>query len=173
LGKIDFKEFVIKELKAKYSKVKTRKKWLSSLNANKSILGFENKVYDFGDHTAVPRVIPSFREGTPTNMVSMSVGFTQAEVEGCDKTIQAEIVATLQGMHVDENIFDFIMQTLATSVVGHRPRDKFQIWTGSGANGKGLTKTITAKAFGEYYYEPVQAIYSLISGSPILVSVTS
>ena len=95
------------------------------------MLGFEDNVYDFGDHTREPRVIPGFREGVLAVMVTMSVGFTQVEVEGCDKTIQAEIDVTLKGMHVDETIFDFIMQLLATctSVVGHRPRDKFQIWT--------------------------------------------
>ena len=72
----------------------------------------------------MPRVIHGFREGTPTDMVTMSVGFTQSEVEECAKDIQDQIVATLKGMHVDEKIFDFIMQTLATSVVEHRPRDK-------------------------------------------------
>ncbi len=82
-------------------------------------------------------------------MVTMSAGFTQAEVEGCDKTIQDEIVVVLKGMHDEDEVFTFIVQTLDNSFVGHRLRDKFQIWTGNGANGKGLTKTIITKAFGQ------------------------
>jgi len=49
--------------------------------------------------------------------------------------------------------------TLATSVVGHRLRDKFQIWTGNGANEKGFTITIMAKTFGWCYYEPGQTLF--------------
>ncbi len=50
------------------------------------------------------------------------------------------------------------MHFLATSVTGARPKDTFHIWTGTGANGKGITKTLLEAAFGDggngYYYEP-------------------
>ena len=104
----DFKDFVIKEPKANNSIVKISKKWLSALNDNKNIIGFEDVVYDFGDHTAMPRVIPCFRPGTPADVVTMSVGFTRAEGEERDKNIQAEIVAALKDMHVDGEVYDFI-----------------------------------------------------------------
>ena len=52
-------------------------------------------------------------------------------------------------MHNENEVFNFIVQTLATSVVKHRLRDKFQIWIGNGANGKGLKKTIMTKTFGQ------------------------
>jgi phage/plasmid-associated DNA primase len=93
-------------------------------------------------------------------MVTMTVKMTRGQVENCDKTIQAGILETIEGMHVDPEVYNFIIQTLATSVVGYRPRDKFQIWTGGGGNGKGLTKTIVDAAFGEYFYEPGQAMFS-------------
>jgi hypothetical protein len=40
LGKSDFKDNDIKELRAKYNKVNKCKEWLSSLNTNKNLLGF-------------------------------------------------------------------------------------------------------------------------------------
>ena len=160
MGKTDFKDQVIKELKAKYSKVKINKQWLSALNANPRVLGFDDDVYDFGDPFTVPNVILGFRDGTPEDMVTMTVKITRGHVENCDKTIQAGILETIESMHVNPEVYNFIIHTLATSIVGYRPRDKFQIWTGGGDNGKGLTKTIVVAAFGEYFYEPGQAMFS-------------
>jgi phage/plasmid-associated DNA primase len=69
-------------------------------------------------------------------------------------------------MHNPE-VFEYIVNTLATFVHGDRPNDMFQIWTGTGANGKDLAKTIFAKAFGDYFKELGQAVFAnrAISGS--------
>jgi hypothetical protein len=61
------------------------------------------------------------------------------------------------------------MKTLATSIHEDRPKNKFQTWAQTGANGKGLTKTIFYKAFGEYFYEPGQTVFAnrIMGGSCI------
>jgi len=52
------------------------------------------------------------------------------------------------------------VKTLATSFHGDRPNDKFMTSIGTGANGKGMIKTFFSKAFGDYFYEPGQAIFA-------------
>jgi hypothetical protein len=101
-------------------------------------------------------------------MVTMRVEFTQKQVEECNITVQAKIVAALKGMY-DPEVFKYRVNALATFVHGDRPNDKFMIWTRPGANGKGLTKTICAKAFGGYFYEPGQVVFAnrAVSGSCI------
>jgi len=76
-----------------------------------------------------------------------------------DKAIQTKIVNALKLIH-DDDVFEYVMRTLATTVHGNRPNDKFEIWTRTGANGKGLTKAIFDKAFGDYYYEPGQTMFA-------------
>jgi putative DNA primase/helicase len=73
----------------------------------------------------------------------------------------------INNMHKSKDVQEFIMNTLSTSVVGNRPGDRFQIWTGTGANGKTLQKNLVATAFGGYYYEPSSTIFATrsISGN--------
>eukprot|EP00873_Tetraselmis_striata_P020412 jgi/Tetstr1/440676/TSEL_028985.t1 len=73
----------------------------------------------------------------------------------------------MESMHESEEVLWYVINTLATSVVGNRPNDRFQIWSGTGANGKGLTKNLVASAFGEYYYEPSAGLFAIrsISGN--------
>jgi hypothetical protein len=95
----------------------------------------------------------------PEDMVTMSVGFTKSQVLDCDLTTQARIIATWKDMHPDD-VFEYNMKKLATSVHGIRTNDKFYIWTGAGANSKGLTKTIFIKAFCDYFNEPGQIVFA-------------
>jgi phage/plasmid-associated DNA primase len=152
-----FKDGMIKELQSLYESDDVDE-WLNSRDRFDHILGFDDAVYDFS--------IPGFRQGEPNDMVTMTVGFKRKQVEECDKTVQAKIVAALEGMH-DPEVFKYLMKTLATSVDGDRPNDIFMIWTGTGANGKGLTKTICSKAFGDYFYDPGQTVFAnrAVSGS--------
>jgi phage/plasmid-associated DNA primase len=53
--------------------------------------------------------------------------------------------------------------------VGYRPNDSFTIWTGTGANGKTLTKILAKTAFGGYFYEPDAGMFCVraISGGSL------
>jgi len=67
-------------------------------------------------------------------------------------------------LHESDEVFRYVMYFLATSVTGDRPKDTFHIWTGTGANGKLITKTPLEAAFGSgeigYYYEPDNGLFS-------------
>ena len=158
ISKITFKNNLAKELQALYA-VANPTKWLSNLDGNDYILGFEDCVYDFKTK--------SFRDGTPSDMISMSTGHMKSDIENAGDSIKQEILVALESMHQSNEVFQYVLKWLATSVVGVRPDDRFQIWTGTGSNGKGLTKTLVGVAFGDYYYEPDSSIFATrsISGS--------
>jgi hypothetical protein len=63
-----------------------------------------------------------------------------------------------------------MVNTLATSVVGDHLNDVFHIWSGTGANGKGLTNNLVATSFGEYYYEPSACLFASQSISGLVPS---
>ena len=161
ISKITFTNNLVKQLQILY-KVQNPSAWLSSLDSNDYILGFEDCVYDFKTK--------SFRDGTPSDMVSMSTGHMKADVENAGDDIKQEILIALESMHQSRAVYEYVLKWLATSVVGVRPVDRFQIWTGTGANGKGLTKNIAGAAFGDYFYEPTSAIFATRSISGTVLS---
>jgi phage/plasmid-associated DNA primase len=57
-------------------------------------------------------------------------------------------------------LMEFTTKVLANSVHGEYPTDLNHIWTGSGANGKGMLKSFLAMALGGYFYEPDQVLFS-------------
>jgi phage/plasmid-associated DNA primase len=120
------------------------------------LLGFDDGVYDFNEKC--------FRAGTPEDMITLSVGHSMRDVQERDPVICVEIMRVLGSMH-ESDVRDYVIRKLATSVFGDRVNDHFYIWTGSGGNGKGLSKNLAAAAFGGYYYEPDQALFVTRSAS--------
>jgi P4 family phage/plasmid primase-like protien len=157
VGRIQFKIDLVKELRSLYKHDPNPARWLSRLDGDDMLLGCEDCVYDFREKR--------FREGRPEDMVSMSTGHTRADLEANDGLTE-EIMEAIGNMHQPDEL-SYMINTLATSVVGDRPNDVFHIWSGTGANGKGLTKNLVATTFGEYYYEPSAGLFATrsVSGS--------
>ena len=155
LDLIDFQEKLVRQLRTFYN---VGSGWLSGLDSNHMLLGFEDCLYDFEQK--------QFRDGLPSDMVSMSCGHKREDVQ-YDQEINGKITEALENMHASRDSLTYVLNVLATSVVGIRETDRFQIWTGTGANGKGLTKNLCAAAFGSYYYEPAITLFTdrSVSGS--------
>ena len=92
-------------------------------------------------------------------MISLSTGHKRKAVQ-IDQEVNNEIITALESMHESEDVLWYVLNVLATSVVGVRETDRFQIWTGTGANGKGPTKNLCVAAFGDYYYEPASTLFA-------------
>eukprot|EP00873_Tetraselmis_striata_P039780 jgi/Tetstr1/460044/TSEL_005364.t1 len=153
ISTMKFKKDLVDQLAVSYH-VADPSQWLSALDSNTHTLGFEDCVYDFDEKC--------FREGRPEDMISMSVGHTQADVEAhmIGSDIGREIIDAIETMHASDEVLWYVLQTLATSVVGDRPNDRFQIWSGTGGNGKGLVKNLVSSALGQYYYEPTAGLFA-------------
>jgi phage/plasmid-associated DNA primase len=127
--------------------------WIGRLDSKKEILGFDDKVYDFS--------IKAFRDGTPEDMVTLSVGHSSKDLKRTkrSKEILNEIKNIVSKLGTHE-LMQYTVRHLATSVHGDRPLDQFHIWTGTGANGKGLLTALMAMALGKYCYTPDQVLFA-------------
>jgi hypothetical protein len=65
-----------------------------------------------------------------------------------------------EAIHDKEEVFSFIMNVLATGISGDRVKDRIQIWTGIGLNGKYMPKTALKSAYGGYCYEVNSGIFA-------------
>lgn len=157
LSRHSFKESLVKEMQSLY-KIANAGAWLGQLDDDDFILGFEDLVYDFREKR--------FREGLPSDMITMSTGHFSYDIVRNEER-EAIILKSLASMHESPEVLDYILRFLATTVVGWRPNDTYQIWTGAGRNGKGITKNLCAVTFGDYFYEPDSTIFSArgISGN--------
>ncbi len=51
-------------------------------------------------------------------------------------------------------ILDFVLRFFHISVFKDRPLDHFQVWLGTGTNGKGLIKVLVCMTLGVSVHEP-------------------
>lgn len=118
--------------------------WMDKMDSGGDVIGLEDCVYDFREKR--------FREGRPDDMVSMSVGHSREGVEGLPPDVRKEVVSAIKVIHKNEDEFNYVLCSLATSVSGRGPIGTFSLWTGHGTNC--LTTNITKAAFGAYYGSP-------------------
>jgi hypothetical protein len=62
-----------------------------------------------------------------------------------------EITKTINDMNQSDELREYVLDSLATFVVGYRLQDCFAIWTSTCVNAKTLTKVLAKVAFGGYF----------------------
>ena len=100
----------------------------SRLNENKSVIVFNNGVYDFKEH--------KFREGLPEDYMSYTTGTNYSKYDINNSLIQ-EIDKYFLSIQPEAEMKKYILDNLSLCLVGHIPDEKFQIWTGTGCHGQG------------------------------------
>lgn len=154
LHKVYFKEAIIRTLQH-YYRPKNSIEWLQSLDSDDYILGFDDRVYDFREK--------KFRDGRPDDMLTLTVGHDSSLIEepGDDIAgIRRDIEKVLRDMHPDEEHYEYLMNRLATSVVGDRSKSHtIDLWFGSGGNGKSLKGELLGSAFGDYLYNAMGYLF--------------
>lgn len=111
------------------------------LDGNRDLIGFTNGVYDLESRI--------FRNGTPDDYVSLTVGYDYVHYEPDHKYIR-EIKEYFNKVQRDEDMRNYILTLLASYLDGHTKQQQFIIWTGSGSNGKSTSVEFFQLAFGEY-----------------------
>lgn len=92
------------------------------LDANRDLLSFENGVYDLEELT--------FRDGRPEDFITLSTGIDYIEYDEGNEAIQTTLRLMSQ-IHVDVEIREYVLTSLATYLSGQIRHQKFLIWTGS------------------------------------------
>ena len=133
-----FKTGVLKECARMFFDEKFDK----SLDANPLLIGFENGVYDISQL--------QFREGMPDDYVSKSTNIHYAELSEDDKHVKA-VHAFLEKVQPDKDLRQYLLSVLSTFLNGETEEQTFQIWTGSGSNGKSTIIELFERTFGDDY----------------------
>lgn len=116
-------------------------KFYEKLNANPHLLCFENGVYDLAEFT--------FRDGRPEDYITFSTGYDYEEINDDDVRL-TNISDMFEKIFPNVEKREYVYKLLATMLEGINPREKFYIWTGTGANGKSKIIELFEMALGDY-----------------------
>jgi P4 family phage/plasmid primase-like protien len=142
-----FKANIIKECRELF--VVTKKDFYEKLDENKSLIGFDNGVYDLE--------ACYFRDGLPDDFLTYSVGYDYTDI------IDEEKASTLKKILADiftEDVLPYILNTGSYALDGNKNMEFMQFWIGTGANGKGLLSILFINVLGEYCYCPDVSIFT-------------
>lgn len=117
------------------------KTFLSKLDCNIYLLGFENGVYDLKNKI--------FRPGSPNDYLSFSTKINYVEYDEECPNIKS-VYELFKKIQPEPELFNYLLTSLASYIDGQIADEKFIIWTGTGANGKSLTVEFFEQTMGEY-----------------------
>lgn len=132
-----FKERVMKECAHLF----IDPKFESKLDANRYLVGFDNGVYNLETG--------SFREGSPDDYVSFTVGYDYHEFKKSDTCVK-EIEDFFEKIQPKKEMREYLLTLMSSYLDGHNKHQKFIIWTGTGANGKSKTIEFFKATVGDY-----------------------
>jgi len=137
LGSMCFKKEVIKELMHLYYD----SKFMLKLDENRYLLGFNNGVYDLKNQY--------FRNGRPEDYISMSTNCDYIKYNELDENI-ISVYNFFNQIQPNQEMQDYLLLKLSSFLEGIQRDQKFEIWTGTGANGKGRILKLIIDALGDY-----------------------
>lgn len=132
-----FKENILKECRDLFYVEKFEDK----LDSKVSLIAFENGIYDLETM--------EFREGRPEDYISFSTGINYHPYDK-DSQFSKEINEFLSKVLTKTHIREYVLLLFASFLNGGIKEERFNIWTGVGANGKSKLVDLFEQAFGDY-----------------------
>ena len=118
---------------------------MEKLNTNPNLLGFKNGVYNLKTH--------EFRDGLPEDYISLSTGINYVPFNKKNKEhmrIKNEIEDFMYKLFPEDELRKYMWEHAASTLSGLNINQKFNIYTGGGANGKSKFVNLLSKALGTY-----------------------
>ena len=137
LGDVKFRSCVISACSNLFFDGEFQKK----LDSNVYLIGFKNGIYDLKEMC--------FRDGLPSDYVSMSVGYDWKTFNG-DEPVFHKIDKFFSEIQVEQDMKNYVL-TLIASIFRGIPDQKIHIWTGSGGNGKSAVVNLIQMIMGQYF----------------------
>ena len=133
-----FKGHVMKEAKDIFFE----NNFIGKLDSNPWIIGCKNGIYDLKNN--------SFREGLPSDYVSMKLGVKYNDkLTDTDPMVQ-EVYDFLEKVFPDRSVREYFLDTSSDVFVGGNPNKLVQVWSGEGDNAKSVSQTLFEKMMGDY-----------------------
>jgi P4 family phage/plasmid primase-like protien len=119
------------------------KDFIKNMDANKYLLCFSNGVVDFRTK--------SFRQGYPQDYITKTTGipYIPYNLEE-SKEISQEITTFMKQLFPQEGLCRYMWDHLSASLIGAKKEHAFNIYRGSGSNGKSILTDLMSQALGEY-----------------------
>ena len=116
----------------------------SKLDSNPELLCFNNGVFDFSEGC--------FREPRPDDYLSKCTNIDYIELTDNHAPIIYEIETFLHQLFPDEELFEYMLDFLASTLNGtsNGKNQKFTMWLGDGANGKSVLIILMEHVLGDY-----------------------
>ena len=119
------------------------KDFITKLDQNPYLLCFNNYVVDFKKKT--------HRKGQPDDFISKCTNIDYIPYnESKHAKISAEITTFIDELFPDEELRKYMWEHLASILVGTNENQTFNIYTGSGRNGKSKLVDLMSKGLGDY-----------------------
>lgn len=135
-----FKKQVIEELTTLYKKLDPD--FANRLDENKNLICFTNGVYDLENSI--------FREGRPEDYITLCTNNRYVPFAKINKSKLQLVRKFLVDIQPEEDMRNYILDLFASCLAGHNLDQKFNIWTGSGSNGKSVLINLMMDSFGDY-----------------------
>ena len=110
------------------------------LDNNSYLIGFNNGVYDL--------IKMEFREGTPDDYVSMSVGYNYNSEPSEHMNLVEQFFKDIQPEESERN---YLLTFLSSLLEFNNPEEKFTIFSGKTRNGKTKLTDLISHTLGDYY----------------------
>jgi P4 family phage/plasmid primase-like protien len=117
--------------------------FVNKLDQNPYLLCFNNYVVDFKEKT--------WRNGQPDDYISKCTNIDfipYNEIKGSDT--ESNINKFIDQLFPDENLKKYMWQHLASTLIGNNDNQTFNMYTGSGRNGKSKLVDLMSKTLGDY-----------------------
>jgi P4 family phage/plasmid primase-like protien len=119
------------------------KDFIKNMDANKYLLCFSNGVIDFRTK--------SFRQGYPQDYITKTTGIPYIQYNYNEsKEISDEITTFMKQLFPQEGLCRYMWDHLSASLIGAKKEHAFNIYRGSGSNGKSILTDLMSQALGEY-----------------------
>ena len=135
-----FKKQVLEELTTLYKKYDPE--FANRLDENKNLICFSNGVYDLENAL--------FREGRPEDYITLCTGINYVQFDKINKSKLHIVRKFLVDIQPEEGMRNYLLDLFSSCLAGHNLDQKFNIWTGSGSNGKSLLITLMMESMGDY-----------------------
>jgi P4 family phage/plasmid primase-like protien len=110
------------------------------MDNNKHIFAFSDVIYDLKTCTTRPI--------RPEDLITITTSYPFPTY---DPVAEKEVLDFIHSIFENTDIQNYVLTTIAGSILGFKRFEEFYVWTGKGRNGKGTLTELVKFAFGDYY----------------------
>ena len=119
------------------------KDFIRNMDANPYLMCFSNGVVDFKNKV--------YRQGYPQDYITKTTGIPYVPYNPeANKVIADEIKTFMHQLFPQEELCKYMWDHLASCLIGIKKEHAFNIYRGSGSNGKSILTDLMSQALGEY-----------------------